>query len=193
MKTALTQYIRQFAPFSDTEIAQVMAHFEQKTLRKGQFLLKQGGLCRSMAYLHTGYMRLYFEAEARETTQWISSPKSLVTDLASFIFESPARWNIEALTDCEMLVIERDAYMQLKKALPKWAELDGMFLAKCFISLEERVFSHVLYTAEERYQMLLNQQPALFQHVPLQYVASMLGMSAETLSRLRKKERDSAA
>jgi hypothetical protein len=72
--------------------------------------------------------------------------------------------------------------------LPKWNELDKIFITKCFTILEERIFSHLYMTAEERFHQLFKQHPELFNQVPLQYLASMLGMTPETLSRLRKKQ-----
>ncbi|HEY1033150.1 MAG TPA: cyclic nucleotide-binding protein, partial [Flavipsychrobacter sp.] len=75
----------------------------------------------------------------------------------------------------------------LGESIPEWHKLEKLFIAKCFIILEERVNSHLFMTAEERFQQLLSLQPDLFNQVPLQYLASMLGMTPETMSRLRKK------
>jgi len=114
--------------------------------------------------------------EDKEVTQWISTKGYFLTDLASFTFNTPARWNIQALTDCELYTIERQEYESLGDTIPEWHRLEKLFIAKCFIILEER------------YHKLFQLQPDLFNQVPLQYLASMLGMTPETLSRLRKKQ-----
>jgi len=103
------------------------------------------------------------------------------------IFKTTARWNIQALTDCKLYTIKQEAYERIRDHVANWDELEKLFIAKCFLTLEDRVFSQISMSAEERYQMLFEQNPGLFNEVPLQYIASMLGMSAETFSRIRAK------
>ena len=110
-----------------------------------------------------------------------------MVDLSSFVFHQSARWNIQALTDCELYVIDNKDYQKIGQVFPRWTELEKLFIAKCFTVLEERVLQHLSMTAEERYNQLFNLNKELFNQVPLQYLASMLGMTPETLSRLRKK------
>jgi CRP-like cAMP-binding protein len=107
--------------------------------------------------------------------------------LASFVFSQPSRWNIQALTDCELYVIDSNDYQNLGEIVPKWLELEKLFIAKCFTILEDRVLQHLAMSAEERYNQLFQFNKELFNIVPLQYLASMLGITPETLSRLRKK------
>ncbi|MGS0527187.1 Crp/Fnr family transcriptional regulator [Zobellia nedashkovskayae] len=106
----------------------------------------------------------------------------------SFSFKQRARWNIQALTDCELYTINKENYALLNSVVPNWAEMEKQFIAGCFVQLEERVFSHLSLSAEERYNQLFENNKALFNQVPLQYLASMLGMSPETFSRIRNKK-----
>jgi hypothetical protein len=110
-----------------------------------------------------------------------------VTDLSSFVFQQAARWNIQALTDCELNIIDSKDYQKFGQVIPRWTELEKLFVAKCFTVLEDRVLQHLSMTAEERYNQLFNFNKELFNQVPLQHLASMLGMTPETLSRRRKK------
>jgi CRP-like cAMP-binding protein len=89
---------------------------------------------------------------------------------------------MQALTDCELYTIDKNNYDALGNNIPEWHKLEKLFLAKCFIILEERVNSHLFMTAEERYNQLLAISSELFNQVPLQYLASMLGMTPETLN-----------
>lgn len=98
-----------------------------------------------------------------------------------------ARWNIQALSDCELYVIDSDDYQKIGEVVTKWAELEKLFLAKCFTILEDRVLQHLSLSAEERYQQLFDFNSELFNQVPLQYLASMLGMTPETFSRIRNR------
>jgi CRP-like cAMP-binding protein len=184
---ALSQYIRSYFFVPDESIQQMQGEFVQQILPKGAFFLKQGQSSDYLSFIHEGLLRIYRQTGNKEVTQWISTPGSLVTDLASFVFDQPARWNIQALTDCKLATISRTQYENLDKIIPHWKEIDRRFMAKCFVMLEERVFTHLHMTAEERFKQLMDYQPDLFNEVPLQYLASMMGMSAETLSRLRAK------
>jgi hypothetical protein len=84
-------------------------------------------------------------------------------------------------------VIDSKDYQRIGQVVPGWSELEKLFIAKCFTVLEDRVVQHLSLSAEERYVRLFNFNKELFNQVPLQYLASMLGMTPETLSRLRKK------
>ena len=110
------------------------------------------------------------------------------TDLTSFVFNTPSLINIQALSDTVIYSISKNDYANLGSTLPQWHKLEKMFLLNCFITLEQRVLSHLAMTAEERYVSFFEKNKELFNQVPLQYIASMLGMTPETLSRLRKKK-----
>ena len=113
-------------------------------------------------------------------------------DLSSFVFQQPSRWNIHALTDADVYVIKYADYKQIGQIIPRWQELEKLFITRCFSILEERIMTHLSMTAEERYQHFFDFNPALFNQVPLQYLASMLGMTPETFSRIRKRKSESS-
>lgn len=161
--------------------------FKLESLTKGGFYLKSGVSCLKLSFISSGMMRMYRSEGVKEVTQWISTKGYFVTDLASLSYGTPSRWNIQALTDCEYYTISKQDYDGLKEVLPAWSEIEKRFLTKCFIILEERVHKQISLSAEERYNDLIQFNPMLFNEVPLQYLASMLGMTPETLSRIRAK------
>jgi CRP-like cAMP-binding protein len=185
---ALEQFILwHFGDIAPKELTNFQSLFKKVTIKKGDYLLKQGTDCRHLSFVQSGLLRVYTNTEKKEVTQWISTEGYFTTDLASFIFETPSRWSIQALSDAEVFRISREDYKKLGTIVTAWNELEKRFLVKCFTLLEDRIQSHLSMTAEERYAFFFAQNKALFNQVPLHYIASMLGMTPETFSRIRKK------
>ncbi len=184
----LETYIKSyFGVLDPVELNTISSFFKPSTLKKGTFYLKTGQQSEELSFILSGLMRIYVDLETKEITQWISSQGYFITDLSSFIFDTPARWNIQTLVDTQVYTIQKEDYNNLGKVIPKWHHLEKLFIAKCFATLEDRVFSHLSMTAEERYHFFFDQNKELFNQVPLQYIASLLGMTPETFSRIRKK------
>ena len=185
--TELEKYINSYFGVAEEDLLYISSLFKPQTLKKGDFYLRTGRYCEKMSFIKSGLLRVYMSAEDREVTQWISTKGYFITDLSSLVFDTPARWTIQALTDAELYTIKKEDYNQLGNKITKWHLLEKLFIAKCFTILEDRIFSHLSMTAEERYNFFFQQNKELFNQVPLQYIASMLGMTPETFSRIRRK------
>ena len=184
----LESYISSFWNITGADLKMAASFFQQETIKKGTFYLKAGKICNSLSFLRSGLMRFYtIDDQGREVTQWISGKDGFVTELSGLMFNNASPSNIQALNDCECFTLSRTNYMAMEKSIPKWHQLEKLFIARCFIFMEQRVFSLLSMNAEDRYKWLFNYNPALFNEVPLQYLASMMGMTPETLSRIRKK------
>lgn len=138
--------------------------------------------------MRNSFIRVFANANDKEITQWISTKGYFITDLYSFNFKQSAKWNIQALIDCELYTIDKENCAHLDNLVPNWSEMEKHFIAGCFVQLEDRVFSHLSLSAEVRYDQPFENNKQLFNHVPLQYLASMLGMSPETFSCIRNKK-----
>lgn len=185
--TELEKYIHTYFGVGLDDLSKISSLFKPVTLKKGDFFLKTGRLSDRLGFVQSGIIREYVNLDDKEVTKWISTKGYFVVDLASFVFDKSARWNIQALTDCEIYIINKKDYQKIGEVVPRWMELEKLFIAKCFTVLEDRVLQHLSLTAEERYHQLYDFNKELFQQVPLQYLASMLGMTPETFSRIRKK------
>lgn len=183
----LQSYLNSYLGIPDHDMAAVQSLFKEKELLKGDFFCKSEQYCDKLSFIKSGYVRIFAQEGTKEITQWISSPGYFLTDLGSFIFDQRARWNMQALEDCRLFTIHKKDFRKLGELVSNWSQLENRFLSSCFIMLENRVFSHLSLNAEERYRKLYEADRTLFQKVPQQYLASMLGMSPETFSRIRAK------
>jgi len=187
--TELEQYVKSyFGIATNDDLKTIASLFKTTTVKRGEYLLKSGKYCNKLSFVQSGLLRMFATLDDKEVTQWISTKGYFSTDLSSFIFEEPSRWTIQALVDTEIFSITKVDYKKIENLVPKWSELEKLFLVRCFTILEDRIFSHLSMTAEERYKLFFENNKELFNQVPLQYIASMLGMTPETFSRIRKKQ-----
>lgn len=183
----LSKYIQSYFD-TRNEIAEVLSgRFVSEQLARNEFHTSIGSRHGDLSFVKSGYLRVYRSTEKKEVTQWISSPGEFATDLGPLMFDQTARYNIQAITDCELYTLSYSEYRKVQRELAEWPQIEKLFLAKCFMTIEDRIFSFISMTAEERYHFLLEFKPDLFLQVPHQYLASMLGMTPETFSRVRKK------
>ncbi len=187
--TELEYYIKSYFGIVDEKSLNTIASlFKISTCKKGDFFLKAWSYCNMLGFVEEGLFRIFATNTDKEITQWISTKGYFITDLSSFVCQNAARWNIQALIDCEVFVIKKKDYDNIKNVVPKWLALEKLFITKCFTSMEDRIFSLLSLSTEERYNLLFSQNPELFNQVPLHYLASMLGMTAETFSRIRNNK-----
>ena len=185
--TELEQYLRTYMGVSDEDMDALVSYFYPATLAKGEYFLKAGRICDKLSFQRSGLTRVFAPHGEKEVTQWISFKGTLLTDLGGLVCDEPSRCNIQALTHCEFYTIDKKDYINLAQAIPKWPALERLLMTRCFGFLETRIFSLLSMSGEERYRYLQAQNPDLFDQVPLKYLASMMGMTPESLSRIRKK------
>ncbi len=148
--------------------------------------MRQGKAGPKLGFLLDGYLRSWGTTEDKEVTQWIFSPDYFVADIQCLLFDQAARFNVQALTSSQVATLSAENYRQMEELVPNWTELEKAFIGRCFGALEDRIFTFLSCSARERYDLLFSTQPELFNQIPLRFLASMLGMTAETMSRLRR-------
>jgi len=170
---------------SQAELERINACFKPKNINKKEFLLTSNTICNELVFIKSGYLRLFDIVEGKDITLWIGSSNSFITSLTSFVFGTTSNWSIQALTDCELLTITKSTHLQLLKDSHSWLEFDNVLLSRSYALLEKNMFDQLHLSARQRFDHLFNENPNLFNDIPLQYIASMLGIAPETLSRLR--------
>ncbi len=181
-------FLRSFDLFSETEIDQIAASFKLKTIKKGDFFIQEGSICSKVAFIKTGLFRNFISSdEGEEVTYCIGFPNQLLTAYSSYITQTPTLENIQAITDAEILVISKETLAHIVKNSPNWLVFTKMMAEQEYIKLENRVFTLLKNKAKQRYSDLLTQNPDFVQYIPLQYLASYLGITQRHLSRLRRE------
>lgn len=188
MFAAFEEYLLSKAAFTSAEIRQIQAVSVLKTLHKRQFLLHAGEVWAYHAFVASGCLRTYtIDAKGAEhiinfavENWWIGDRQSLTTG-------QPATYNIDAVEDSTVLLIKREDFDQLLHDIPVLNELINRILQNSFLTSQNRIHAAISYSAEEKYRDFLQKYPAFALRIPQHMVASYLGMTTETLSRVRRK------
>ena len=168
-------------------VPEITKYYKQERYSRHDFVAKKGQHLQNLCIIKEGYLRFFTYSGEKAITHWIFGKDQLVTDISSFFLQKPAKWNIQAITDTDVFTISYDNYQELRYKMPEWDQYEKLFLIKLMSALENRVYALLSMSAEQRYQYLFQSDSKMFNELPLQYLASMLKMTPETLSRIRAK------
>ncbi|NGY38513.1 Crp/Fnr family transcriptional regulator [Flavobacterium sp. XN-5] len=162
--------------------------FIPKKIRKKQTLLLEGDVCTYNAFIEKGILRSYTtDAKGNEHIIQFAFEGWWITDLSSFLMGENSTYTIEAIEDSELLLLTAAAREELMDALPVFERYQRLLLENAYIALQARVNSALTATAEEKYTKLTIAYPNIVARVPQHMIASYLGLTPETLSRVRKQ------
>jgi CRP-like cAMP-binding protein len=182
------QYLIEKAGLNEQEIALVRAVSMERRFRKRQYLLQEGDICVNNCFVVKGCLRLYLVGEdGAEHILRFAIENWWMSDQESLNNAIPSRNNIDALEDSEVILISQLDYINLQKTIPKLRELVERIKARSFEASQRRIISNISFSAEEKYQNFIKTYPEIFYRIPLHMIASYLGVSRETLSRIRNQ------
>jgi CRP-like cAMP-binding protein len=186
-KEYLLQFFEDSGKVNAIKAKEIAEYFEEKELRKGALFLKEGQVSNEYLVLQNGFMRAYsFDPDGNEVTTAFHNKHQPVFEVASFFNRIPSKENIQALTDCMGWAITYEQLNFLFHSIPEFRDFGRSILVKGFASLKTRMLSMITESAEERYLSLLQSNPEIFQYAPLKQIASYLGITDTSLSRIRK-------
>ena len=189
MYDILRQYINKLiaTDLSDDEYAMIKAVFTPRKYRKKQYLLQEGDVCKHLSFIIKGAMCQYStDDKGNQRIIRFGIENWWMMDRESFEMETPSLYNIEAFEEVELLQIKREDFLYLMEVSPMYKKMTQELDKRGQIASQKRIHSVISYTAEERFLDLLKTHPVFFQRFPQNMIASYLGISAETLSRIRK-------
>lgn len=174
--------------FTQDEQAIIKTYLTPKKLRKKQYLLQEGDVCKVIAFVEKGTLREYSISEngAEHIIQFALEGWT-ISDLYSFLTGEPATYNIDALENSELVLISKAAQEELLKKVPKYETYTRLQLTGAYLAMQKRVTSIISLSLEQRYANLTSVYPNIIQRVPQHMIASYMGLTPETLSRVRRK------
>jgi CRP-like cAMP-binding protein len=165
----------------------LMAHFKPKKLRKRQYFLQEGDVCKYIGFIVKGSARTFtVDDKGHEHILKLALENWWLADFESFYKLTPSRFNIEALENLEVLQSTNAQIEEFLKDIPAFAAMANVISQNNTIASQKRMQAAMSYTAEERYEDLISNYPQFLQRFPQNMIASYLGLSPETLSRLKK-------
>ncbi len=183
----LIDFVQQIYPISKAAANYIAEScFVQKTQR-GKYLLKPGEYCQNYYYISKGLIRAYIKFGGKEVTTWINREGAITTSIRSMSQREPSREYIQTLDDCEFIVIPYEALENMYKKFPEMNIVGRTVLSAYYGDAEERAFISRIPNAEKRYHFFLEYNAEVATRVASKYIASYLGMTEETLSRIRRK------
>ena len=186
MDKALKNLFKSLAPFTEEELDSASPLFYSKTYCKNEFFSKAGIISDKIGFVRIGLFRSFYHIKGKETTTFFQVPGTVVAALLSFLSMKPAIENIQALEDSELVIIRKSDLLHLYNENWKWQQVGRILIESYYVKMEQRLIAMQSLSAQARYRDFLEEFPELIQSVPLYYIASFLGMSPETLSRIRK-------
>jgi CRP-like cAMP-binding protein len=187
MKTHLVKINSLLSRFDDETLALLQSIAKVQIIKKGDYLLKQGEVCRDSFLLKQGIARKYYLNDGKEITTELFFEDDLAIAFNSYCTQQPGREFIQAVTDITVSATNHADFQKAKQEFPQIMELDLLLTEYYAMWVEDRLFQLRTLTATDRYTLLLREHPHFIQHLPLNIIASYLGISLETLSRIRAK------
>ncbi len=184
----LRDYFENFGIFTEEEIQEALPLFKEKGLKKSEAFVSEGERCTEVGFILSGTCRsFYLSGAGEEITYCFRFPGEFVTAYSSFITGQGSLENMQALTKTELLVISKADVEMLADKFTGWLKFLKIIAEQQYIELEKRIFQLQRVNAKQRYDDLLKNHPEYVQQIPLQHIASYLGITQRHLSRIRKE------
>ena len=182
---ALLQNLSLIYPISPELNDYLMEKLKLVMLPKKGFLLKEGRICKNIYFINKGLARCFYIKEGKEVSSWFMKEGDLIISVESYFNQQPSHENIQAIEDCELISASFEDLKFIYYKYPEFNFIARVLTEKYYTLSEQRLFSLRMQRASERYAHLMNHSPEIIQRVPSTFIASYLGITLETLSRIK--------
>lgn len=181
----LLAFLNSIYPLSESAIAYLEEHLKVREVGKRKYILKQGRTCCNIYFVKNGLLRCYYIKDDKEINSWFMKEGDVIISVESFFNQLPSHENIQALEDSILYYIEYNELQYLYHNHPEFNFVGRKLVEKYYQLSEKRLLSLRMQKAAQRYRFVMDNFPQIIQRVPSKYIASYLGITEETLSRIR--------
>lgn len=186
MFSVFQQYLADKIVLTEEQLALIQSFATIKKLRKRQYLLQESDVWRHYAFVCKGCLRVYrVDDKGVEHIMKFCIENWWAGDRQSLLAGTPSNYNIDALEDSVLLLFTKENFTTLRQQIPAFDDLVENLINRSYIASQDRIHADISYTSEEKYRNFIEKYPDIFSRVPLHMIASYLGLSPETLSRIR--------
>ncbi|MCV9929793.1 Crp/Fnr family transcriptional regulator [Flavobacterium sp. LS1R49] len=187
MDTVFFSHILAKVSLSEEEKNSIKTFFVSKKLRKRQYLLQEGDICKYLSFVEKGLLRSYnIDEKGEEHMNMFACEGWWISDMNSFLSGEKAVFNIDAIEESELLMITLEDFEEMTLKIPVMDRYFRILFQNSLVTKERRLVSSNTHTAEEKYIELMESNPAIIQRIPQNLIASYIGIAPETLSRIKK-------
>lgn len=183
----LKNFVSQFVTFNEEEWRYHQSILTRRFIKKGEYILREGEVCDHVTFINSGYFRIYNTVKDEDLTVNFSFEGNYITDYVSFVSRQPSIDNMVAMEDAEILQLQYTDLMTAYEKYPVWQKFGRKMAEYILVFVVTRNKALLYNSPEERYLRLMKERPKVMERVPLQYIASYLGIQPESLSRIRKR------
>lgn len=188
MFDAFRKYLEEKIALTDQDFELIESVSSFKKLRKRQYLLQEGDVCRFNAFVCSGFLRYYYvDKKGQEHIMQFAPENYWTGDRESMDSGLPSKYNVDAIEDSEVLLLKKEDFELIRKTVPAFDDFVNRTLKRNVLVLQERIHVSLSLSAEEKYSNFISKYPSISNRIPLHMIASYLGVSPETLSRVRSQ------
>jgi len=183
----LFKTIQSVVPVSENELDEFADRFQVVSLKTDDYFAKEGEPSNRIGFIQKGMIRHFYVNDEEETTRWVSLEGEFIAVLSSFILQKPSNHYLQAIVPTELLVISKSDFDQMYRTSNMVQQLWLRVIEMTCLGFEDRIYQQLSADAEKRYLYMMKMWPQIIKNVPQKYIASMMGIKPESLSRLRAK------
>lgn len=185
----LPDFLNHIVAFPQEELDDIVSHFEKETVEKNQTLVREGQVCSKLYFIEKGVGRSYYlKKDGKEITQWFFIEGKFMSSIESFFQQNPSLYYLEVLEDSVLYSISRQKIDLLFSRYQNMEKFGRLLSTEMLTKVVNKLSAIQFQTARERYDYMLTEFPDISYRVPLGHIASYLGMTQETLSRIRRND-----
>lgn len=182
---AFVRFIRTLVHIEDADVELVLSRCTERQVQKGKRILRKGQVASQYFFLVSGGIRFFYELNGQEITSWVMFENEFFTEISSMNPQTPSRFNIEAVLDTELIVIDKKDMDFLYAHVPGWEAFGRKIWEAMSVRMIDQILNFQTLSAEERYRMFMT-NPEWAGKIPVKQLAAVLGITPNALSRIRK-------